>query len=340
MGHAQLYDGYDEDAYRQSDLATATVISITSTREFIGWGAGYHLELTGAGFTYGGPNGSQLTGGVVTGLDILGPYGHEVITGVQADAAALGLAYLTQTAGLGGSVIGAGDDLIEVMGTTAPSTNTDFLVRGWGGADTMLGGGSRSSLYGGDGNDILDARSGDGNYLRGEAGDDTIAGAAGFDDINGNMGNDTAAGGLGDDWVVGGKDNDKLSGDAGGDIVWGNIGADTLDGGDGADQVRGGQGDDVVSGGAGDDFVSGDRGDDTVIGGFGADLFHGSQDAGVDRVLDFHISEGDRVMLDPGTTYSLSQVGADTVLDMGGGHQMILVGVTLSALPTGAIFLG
>ena len=80
--------------------------------------------------------------------------------------------------------------------------------------------------------------------------------------------------------------------------------------------------------------------DATISGGAGADLFHGSQDAGVDRVLDFHVSEGDRVQLDPGTTYSVSQVGGDTVIDMGGGNQMILVGVQVSSLPDGWIFLG
>jgi hypothetical protein len=68
----------------------------------------------------------------------------------------------------------------------------------------------------------------------------------------------------------------------------------------------------------------------------GADLFHGSQDAGIDRVVDFKLAEDDRVMLDPGTT--LSQVGADTVLDMGGGHQMILVRVQTASLPSGWIF--
>jgi Ca2+-binding RTX toxin-like protein len=137
---------------------------------------------------------------------------------------------------------------------------------------------------------------------------------------------------------VGGKDNDSLSGEAGGDVVWGNLGNDTQDGGDGNDQVRGGQGDDTITGGAGDDFVSGDRGNDTIAGGLGADLFHGSQDAGIDRVVDFHLAEGGRVMLDPGTTYTLSQVGADTVIDMGAGNQMILVGIQLSSLTPGWIF--
>ena len=43
-------------------------------------------------------------------------------------------------------------------------------------------------------------------------------------------------------------------------------------------------------------------------------------------------------MLDPGTTYTVGQVGADTVIDMGGGNQMILVGVQFSTLTPGWIF--
>jgi hypothetical protein len=82
---------------------------------------------------------------------------------------------------------------------------------------------------------------------------------------------------------------------------------------------------------------------DTESGGSGADIFHGSQDAGIDKVLDFHLAEGDRVMLDPGTTFTVTQVGADTVIDMGPGsngapNQMILVGVQMSTLTPGWIF--
>jgi Ca2+-binding RTX toxin-like protein len=189
------------------------------------------------------------------------------------------------------------------------------------------------------GNDAIRAVTGS-NYLRGAEGDDTVDGGSGFDDINGNEGNDVVHGADGDDWAVGGKDNDQLFGDAGSDIVWGNLGNDTEDGGDGADQVRGGRGNDVLSGGAGDDYVSGDRGDDTVSGGAGADRFHGSQDAGIDRVLDFNAAEGDRVMLDPGVHYLVIQSGADTVIDMGGGNQMILENTQLSTLPTGWLFQG
>ena len=88
----------------------------------------------------------------------------------------------------------------------------------------------------------------------------------------------------------------------------------------------------------GADFLSGDRGDDTLVGGAGADLFHTFNDAGLDRVLDFNAAEGDRVMLAPGTTYSVGQVGDDTVIDLGGGTRMVLVGVTLASLGNGWIF--
>jgi serralysin len=214
----------------------------------------------------------------------------------------------------------------------------DDTMNGGAGADFLDGGDGDDDVFGGSGNDTL-VDPGGSNYLRGEDGDDFVVGGAGFDDINGNMGNDTAQGGPGDDWVVGGKDHDALYGDDGADLVYGNLGDDTCDGGAGADIIRGGQGNDTLSGGAGNDFVSGDRGDDTMIGGSGADLFHSSSDAGIDRVLDFSVAQGDRVFLDPGTTYTVSQVGADTVIQMTAG-QVVLVGVSMSSLLSSSIFVG
>jgi serralysin len=55
-------------------------------------------------------------------------------------------------------------------------------------------------------------------------------------------------------------------------------------------------------------------------------------------VLNFDQTHGDRVMLDPGTAFTVSQVGADTVIDMGIGNEMILVGVQMSTLTSGWIF--
>jgi len=209
---------------------------------------------------------------------------------------------------------------------TGDATNEQFVVGN--GDDTVNAGG---------GNDTLDGGTGQ-NYLRGDDGNDSLLGGAAFDDLNGNMGNDTVSTGAGEDYCVGGKDNDSLSGGADYDIVYGNLGDDTCNGDDGNDIVRGGQGDDVINGGAGADFVSGDKGSDTVTGGLGADSFHTFGDAGLDRVLDFSLAQGDRVQLDPGTQFSVAQVAGDTVISMTGGGQMILVGISMSTLTPGWIF--
>ena len=233
----------------------------------------------------------------------------------------------------------AGNDVI-VLDTTVRSYSAgdgDDNVTGSYMDDTLRGEAGADTLNGGAGNDTVEGGAGT-SYLRGNEGDDVVTGGDAFDDAHGNQGNDTVSGGGGDDWVVGGKDQDVLFGDAGADIVYGNLGDDTCSGGDGADIVRGGQGNDTLTGGAGADWLAGDRGDDTMTGGAGADVFHTWSEAGIDRVLDFNAAEGDRVNLLPGTTYSVAQVGADTVIDLGAGNQMVLVGVQLSGLPNGWIF--
>ncbi|MET0271401.1 MAG: FG-GAP-like repeat-containing protein [Phenylobacterium sp.] len=209
---------------------------------------------------------------------------------------------------------------------------------GTAGADGFMGDAGDETLSGAAGNDVIFGGGGY-NHIRGGEGDDYMVGGSGFDDINGNMGADTGHGGAGDDWVVGGKDNDALYGDGGADVVLGNIGDDTCDGGAGNDVVRGGQQNDVVTGGAGNDWLSGDRDNDTLAGGSGADTFHSFGEAGIDRVQDFSRAEGDRVQLDPGTTYTVSQVGGDTVIDMAGGARMTLVGVQMASLTGDWIFI-
>ncbi|WP_374468807.1 FG-GAP-like repeat-containing protein [Phenylobacterium sp.] len=221
--------------------------------------------------------------------------------------------------------------------TVYRSVDAGHTQTGDAGANSFLGDADGETMSGGAGDDVVFGGGGD-DYLRGDEGGDRLAGGPGFDDINGNMGDDTASGGLGPDWVVGGKDNDLLFGDLGDDIVYGNLGHDTVHGGDGADIVRGGQGDDVVTGGLGNDWLAGDRGADTLSGGAGADTFHIFADAGVDRVTDFNAAEGDRVQLLPGATYAAAQVGADVVVDVGGGGQLVLANVQLTALAAGWIF--
>lgn len=150
-------------------------------------------------------------------------------------------------------------------------------------------------------------------------------------------GNDVVSGGALADILQGFAGNDSIDAGLGFDFVQGNGGNDTLAGGDGNDVVRGGRDDDVLSGGAGNDFLSGDRGNDTVTGGAGADTFHTFSGAGIDRVTDFSRAEGDRVLVFTGQTYTVTQSGADVVIDLGGGTQMILVGVQQASLSDGWI---
>ncbi|WP_334165023.1 calcium-binding protein [Phenylobacterium sp.] len=296
----------------------------------------------------GGDGADSIAGGE-RGEQFLGEAGNDTISGGAGDDTVNGgrdfdlldggagfdvLDYSDATMGVTasfatGRAFASGEDTISGFEKIIGGIYGDTLS-GSAGADNLMAGGGDDSLQGGDGRD----------YLRGEAGADYIVGGAAFDDIHGNQGDDTASGGDGDDWVVGGQDNDRLSGDLGDDIVYGNLGNDVLDGGAGADIVRGGQGDDVLAGGEGNDWLSGDRGDDNLTGGAGADIFHSFVDAGIDLVTDFNFAEGDRVQLDPGTAYTLAQVGADTVIDMGGGNRVVLVNVQLSALPEGWIVGG
>lgn len=150
-------------------------------------------------------------------------------------------------------------------------------------------------------------------------------------------GNDVVTGAALADVLEGFGGVDNIDGGAGADFINGNQGADSLVGGDGADVVRGGKDDDIVLGGAGADFISGDRGADTLTGGTGADTFHTFAGAGLDRVTDFSRAEGDRVLVFTGQTYSVTQSGADVVIDLGGGSQMVLVGVQQSSLTDGWI---
>ena len=210
-------------------------------------------------------------------------------------------------------------------------------IKGGDGDDHLsarIDGGSR--IEGGAGNDIITGRE-FADFLRGGDGNDSILGGGGGDDINGNTGDDTINGGAGEDWVSGGQNNDLLLGGAGNDLVLGNIGNDTIYGDSGNDTLRGGQHNDIIFGGDGNDWISGDLGDDTITGGAGADTFHIFAQSGLDLVTDFTRAEGDRVFIGDGSRYSVTQVGADVVIDLVGGARMVLANVQLSSLSDGWI---
>jgi Ca2+-binding RTX toxin-like protein len=262
---------------------------------------------------------------------------------------------LTPSALLAGShLVGvwALKDYLTSGGDTVPAdgggeTVTDYMSRLSGydtpfsfahaGAVTLAGGSGVDALHGFAGDDSLSGGAG-ANTLNGAAGADTIQGGSGYDLINGNTGNDVVDGGSGGgDGLFGGQGNDQVTAHAGNSALNGNLGDDTVHGGGGDDLVRGGQGNDLIAGGAGSDQIFGDRGDDTLAGGPGGDVFHFAAGGGHDQVLNFSPADGDRLQIDGGAHYTVSQVGADTVVDLGTGDAITLVGVQKSALPSGWI---
>ncbi|NEC84759.1 calcium-binding protein [Streptomyces sp. SID12501] len=116
------------------------------------------------------------------------------------------------------------------------------FVDGEAGDDTISAGNSLLAA-GGDGNDTLTSSNG---TAQGGKGNDVIRGTAGAEDLRGGDGNDTIYGGAGNDHISGDKGNDVLYGNAGVDYIWGNSGNDKLYGGAGKDVLSGGAGTNVV----------------------------------------------------------------------------------------------
>lgn len=222
---------------------------------------------------------------------------------------------------------------LTLTGTSA----IDAIGNAWN--NVIVGNDARNQLAGMAGDD--DIRAGGGNdYVRGDGGNDHILGEAGDDELHGNGGNDTLWGGDGKDKLYGEDGDDLLYGEVGNDKLYGNEGNDTIFGGAGDNYLLGGKNDDVLYGGAGDDYLSGDQGNDVLSGGAGADRFNLAKGFGVDRVTDFSAAEGDRVIVTGTTNYSVAQSGEDTVVTLGSGDQIVLLGVDNASLHAGWIVAG
>ena len=63
-----------------------------------------------------------------------------------------------------------------------------------------------------------------------------------------------------------------------------------------------------------------------------------SGDSGQDLVTDFSLAEGDRVMVDADTAYSVEVVGSDTVITLETGAKMVLAGVSVTGASPDWIF--
>lgn len=211
-----------------------------------------------------------------------------------------------------------GNDQID-----ATENTTGLYLDGNAGDDTLYYGQGTSTVFGGDGNDLIDDESGVQH-----SGDDLLDGGAGSDMIFAGLGNDTVTGGAGNDTILGEGGADLLDGGSGDDSIVGGGDAETIIGGTGNDTILSGGGADVLSGGADADLF-------TLTDGFGGDTITGGE-AGTDNdTIDMQaVTSGVTVDMsgtDPeaGTIFD----GADTLsyseietIHLGGGRDTVKLG--------------
>jgi Ca2+-binding RTX toxin-like protein len=219
------------------------------------------LEVGAFGFNFlnGGPGMDTLRGGneVVTNVLNGGPDADVISGGSDYDRLDYSTRMNPVTVDFDGDDGEAGEG--DVIG---PGING---IRGGAGNDSLFTGGSSvEDLYGGPGDDVLDARN-----------CPTLS-------CSGVM---IAQGGAGDDELVGGSFMDLLSGEDGADTLRGGGQHDSLRGGSGADILRGGDGGDSLFAGPGMDLLIGGNGRDRLDGRQGADVLRTRDGARVD-VLD------------------------------------------------------
>lgn len=154
---------------------------------------------------------------------------------------------------------------------------------------------------------------------QGTRGNDRLIGTALADIMEGKAGNDVLFG-------LGG--NDIIDGDAGNDVIYAGLGNDYIEGGLGADTIFGEAGNDIISGDDGNDLMNGGLGNDRFLfdSGEGDDRITGFVAGGTDDVLDFRDTAFNFLRFSQ-VLARAHDVGANVVIDLGGGDSVTLVGV-------------
>lgn len=193
------------------------------------------------------------------------------------------------------------------------------LIDGGLGNDTLDGGlyggfpGSKDSIYGGEGDDVLTA--GKGSFS--------------VDTLDGGMGNDVLSTAAGSNWLYGGDGDDRLTGGRGddshharGDRLYGGTGRDTLIGGTWMD---GGAGDDLIQCSDLSGTISGGDGNDTIQGTGGGGYIHFDVDGGLgaDQVSVFSVNNNVNVHGGEGDDTLIGDSLFSVLMDGGSGSDSV-----------------
>ncbi|MDO5606485.1 MAG: Hint domain-containing protein, partial [Paracoccus sp. (in: a-proteobacteria)] len=157
--------------------------------------------------------------------------------------------------------------------------NMDY-IRGGAGNDTIYAGLGADTVEGGAGNDLIYGHARDG-YVPATGLANPGADDNAADVLYGGDGNDSIYGQGGDDTLYGDAGADRLYGGTGNDVLFGGADNDSLEGGEGNDYLDGGTGNDTLYGGLGDDTLIGEVGDDRLFGDAGSDLLYGGSGSDV-----------------------------------------------------------
>ena len=231
-------------------------------------------------------------------------------------------------------------------GTASGAEGNDTIVSvervtGSNFADIIIGNDANNTLTGRDGNDTIDGGLGN-DVIFGGLGDDALDGGGGADRVSYqsatggvtvDMSSGTATGADGNDTlmnieqVFGSAFNDLFVGSTGNDQFFGLAGNDRLVGGAGNDSL-GGDAPELSSPTTGNDILEGGIGNDQLAGGAGNDTFVFQAGWDLDTIVDFQDGTDVIDLRTMGFTdvsqLSISQVGAHTEIDFGGGDLLRL----------------
>lgn len=203
---------------------------------------------------------------------------------------------------------------------TLDAARGNDTLSGDGGNDSIVGFFGADLLYGGSGNDSI-AAGPDNDTAYGGSGADYIWATGGENRFYGGSGADSLFGGNGASTLRGGGDNDTIAGGASGDVLLGGAGNDVITGGQGDDRLNGEGGDDALSGEDGNDRLLGGAGADTLSGGRGADILAG--DTGNDLLSG---DDGDDVLRGGDGADTLSGGNSSDTLVGGAGNDLLTGG--------------
>lgn len=171
---------------------------------------------------------------------------------------------------------------------TLRGTNDDNFIRGYGGNDIIFDRGGNDTVDLGAGNDIVVSGGGVDTYFGGSGGADEVSYYYSIAGVSIDLRTNSTNGGWADDDTISGFE--RVSGsDAGNDTIVGSAVNNVL---------RGNGGNDVLNGLDGHDLIDGGTGNDVLVGSSGADSFVFRAGHQSDRIADFSLAEGDRLLLD------------------------------------------